>query len=198
MARVGFDTVAGQNEEGMMIRNMLRVLRRFVPVALVLMGVLGLVGYLARAQDQKEVGTNLPPLTTTVIPPNNPLQVAILRWYGANLTTQLPVGTTPWGVAFDGANVWVVNNGSNTVSELRASDGSTLGTFPVGTSPEGMAFDGANIWVANFHSNNVTKLRASDGSSLGTFAVGTGPDAMAFDGANIWVTNFTSNNVTKL
>jgi hypothetical protein len=127
----------------------------------------------------------------------NPLQVALLRWYDANLTTAFTVGTSPRAVAFDGANIWVANFGSNNVTELRASDGTTLGTFAVGTNPIGVAFDGANIWVTNFGSNNVTKL-GSDGTTLGSFGVGSNPDLVAFDGTNIWVTNFASNNVTKL
>ena len=35
---------------------------------------------------------------------------------GANLGA-FPVGTNPLGVAFDGANIWVANQGSNTVSK---------------------------------------------------------------------------------
>jgi DNA-binding beta-propeller fold protein YncE len=64
----------------------------------------------------------------------------------------------PIGVAFDGANIWVANALSNTVSKLRASDGTSLGTFTVGSGPSGVAFDGANIWVANFGSNTVSKF----------------------------------------
>jgi len=37
--------------------------------------------------------------------------------------------------AFDGANVWVVNDNSNKVTKLRASDGAVLGTFAVGGLP---------------------------------------------------------------
>jgi outer membrane lipoprotein-sorting protein len=130
--------------------------------------------------------------------PNNPNQVAILRWYSANQTANFPVGIAPFGVAFDGANIWVTNEGSNNVTKLRASDGTNLGTFPVGANPIGVAFDGANIWVANYLSNNVATLRASDGTNLGTFPVGSLPFGVAFDGANIWVANRGSNNVTKL
>jgi DNA-binding beta-propeller fold protein YncE len=43
------------------------------------------------------------------------------------------------------------------VTKLRASDGSTLGTFPVGAGPVGVAFDGANIWVANSSDNTISK-----------------------------------------
>jgi hypothetical protein len=35
---------------------------------------------------------------------------------GADLGT-FTVGASPFGVAFDGANIWVTNNGSNTVSK---------------------------------------------------------------------------------
>jgi hypothetical protein len=128
----------------------------------------------------------------------NPQQVALLRWYGVNQTgNQFSVGSQPWGIAFDGASIWVANFGSNSVTKLRASDGANLGNFAVGTNPFGIAFDGASIWVANYGSNNVTKLRASDGASLGTYTVGSFPRGLAFDGANIWVTNAGSNSVSK-
>ena len=61
-------------------------------------------------------------------------------------------------MAFDGANIWVANTVDGTVTELRASDGATLGTFKVGIGPTGVAFDGANIWVANFGDSTVSKL----------------------------------------
>jgi len=132
-------------------------------------------------------------------PAFNPLQVALLRWYQANQTeNQFTVGSNPYGIAFDGANIWVTNCNSNTLTELRASDGTNLGTFTVGDVPFGIAFDGANIWVTNNGSNTVTKLRASDGTNLGTFTVGNNPAGIAFDGANIWVTNCNSNTLTEL
>lgn len=67
------------------------------------------------------------------------------------------VGRSPGGVAFDGANIWVVDSGINNVTKLRASDGANLGAIGVGTSPTGIAFDGAHIWVANSGSNTVSK-----------------------------------------
>jgi hypothetical protein len=60
-----------------------------------------------------------------------------------SLLGTFPVGTSPFGVAFDGANIWVANAFSNNVSKLRASDGTLLGTFALGTEPSGVAFDGA-------------------------------------------------------
>jgi len=118
------------------------------------------------------------------------------------------VGTYPWGICFDGTNIWVTV-GSNGITKLRASDGTILGNYTVGTGPMGICFDGTNIWVVNNGSDivlgNVTKLRASDGTILGYHSVGTQLDSVSmqakgicFDGTNIWVTNFNSNSVTKL
>ncbi len=76
------------------------------------------------------------------------------------------------GVTFDGENVWVANAESDTVTKIRASDNTVLGTFDVGASPIGVAFGRGNIWVANFDDDTVTKLRASDGAVLGTFGAG--------------------------
>lgn len=77
-------------------------------------------------------------------------------------------GGSPLGVAFDGANIWVVNFFSMTVSKLRAADGTNLGISSVSFAPSGVTFDGANIWVTNGGSNTVSKLRAADGVTLVT------------------------------
>jgi YVTN family beta-propeller protein len=129
----------------------------------------------------------------------NPLQVALLRWYGANTAgNTVTVGAHPEGVACDGANLWVTNSGSNNVSEVRASDGTVLRTVTVGTNPEGVAFDGANIWVANNGSNTVSEIPVSTGTVLRTVPVGSGPVSVAFDGANIWVTDEADGSLSKV
>ncbi len=100
-------------------------------------------------------------------PAYNPLQVAQLRWWGANQSgASFAVGNQPYWAAFDGDNIWVSNAGDGSVTKLRTSDGANLGTFSVGPGPRAVAFDGKNIWVANFGSNSVSKLSASDGTTL--------------------------------
>src|SRR5215813_7934000 len=127
----------------------------------------------------------------------NPNQVAILHWYGANLTTRFSVAT-PSAIAFDGANMWIANLNDNTVTKLRASDGALMGTFSVGRRPDGLAYDGANMWVANRDDSTVAKLRASDGAVVATFPVGAAPAGLVFDGFNIWVANAADGTLTKL
>lgn len=57
----------------------------------------------------------------------NPMAIALLRWYGANLVASIPVGTNPSEAIFDGSNVWVSNTSDGTVTKLRANDGANLG-----------------------------------------------------------------------
>lgn len=102
--------------------------------------------------------------------------VALKPYFAGNSSTLLT------GIAFDGANIWAVDNHNNNVIKVRASDGAVLATPVVGQSPQGVAFDGANIWVANAGSNNVTKLRARDGKLLGAFAVGACPSVWPLTG----------------
>ena len=120
-------------------------------------------------------------------------RAAFLRWYRQDL----PVGTEPYGVVFDGANIWVSNRGSDNVTKLRASDGANLGTFEAVPLPEAMAFDGTHIWVASGAGGyGVTKLRASDGAFVSFFGVDA--KGLAFDGAYLWITRRDFGAVVKL
>jgi sugar lactone lactonase YvrE len=156
----------------------------------------------SRAQEASAAGqaaSNGEQSPTTNWAAGNPLKIGLLKWYQANTTTSFVVGKTensnPYGVAFDGANIWTANSGEGTVTKLRTSDGAVLGTFTVGGQPNGVVFDGANIWVT-ISPNTVSKLRAIDGKDLGSFKVGGAPWWPAFDGTNIWVP--TNDAVTKL
>ena len=93
----------------------------------------------------------------------------MLQWYNAaNIPNRFTAGGDiiwPLGLTFDGAHIWVANNGNTSstgsVTELNASDGSEVGTFTAGgdvTTPWALAFDGAHIWVANQQGNSVDKL----------------------------------------
>src|ERR1700722_15181847 len=125
--------------------------------------------------------------------PNNPIQLALLRWYQANTAAQLTTCATPGGMAFGGANIWVANGDDGTVTKLLASTGAVVNTYSVGgpsaAAGEG-AFDGKFIWVSNQTPSTVTKLLASTGAIVGVFQLGPStntPFGVAFDGANIWV-----------
>ena len=69
-------------------------------------------------------------------PDGNPLKIAQLKWYQANLTTSFNVGKTqnsnPYGLAFDGQNIWSANFGEGTVT-CGPATARSWATFPPGT-----------------------------------------------------------------
>lgn len=138
------------------------------------------------------------PKGRSAVPVSAALFLISSAWAQSVTTTSYPVGSAPFGIAFDGANIWVTNTESSTVTKLVASTGATVGTYPVATNPYGIVFDGTNIWVTNTAFGTVTKLLASTGGIVGTYPAGASPQNLAFDGTDIWVTNTLSNTVTKL
>ena len=68
-------------------------------------------------------------------PRKSPMEIALLKWYGANRVATFAVGDAPYGIAFDGANIWVANYGSDNVTKLNAATGAVVGTYAVGDGP---------------------------------------------------------------
>ncbi len=73
--------------------------------------------------------------------------MAKLRAGDGSTLASYGVGQHPGGMAFDGLNIWVANESSDTVSKLRMADGSVQGNYAVGSGLSGVAFDGNSIWV---------------------------------------------------
>ena len=68
---------------------------------------------------------------------NNAVEVALLRWYPANLVTQFATcgGTNGYGLTFDGSHMWVACSGQNQLQEFDSSDGTLLRTVAAVTTP---------------------------------------------------------------
>ena len=103
----------------------------------------------------------------------------------------------PFGILYDGSNIWVTDIVARTLLKLDAN-AAILQTVTVGLSPRFPVFDGANIWVPNFNSNSVSVVRASTGTVLATLTGNglNGPVAAAFDGERTAVTNFSGDSVS--
>jgi hypothetical protein len=72
-------------------------------------------------------------------------------------TASYPVGPLPQAVLFDGSNIWVASAVNQTLTKLRANDGSLVGSFPSGADPVALAFDGISTWVANRSTKTVSR-----------------------------------------
>jgi hypothetical protein len=124
---------------------------------------------------------------------------ASIATVGASLpwsVTTVTVGSNLFGALFDGANVWVTDNGLSTLIKLDAG-GAILQTVTIAPNPEIPTFDGTNIWVPH-GSSAVSVVRASSGAVLATLT-GNGlnlPYLAAFDGQRVLVTNNSGNSVS--
>ena len=86
----------------------------------------------------------------------------------------ISTGTTPYALALDSAgNIYVANQGSNTVTKYAPAGGAATLTISAGIStPFALALDSAgNIYVANYSSNTVTKYAQS--ATVNWNAIGT-------------------------
>src|SRR5215467_1788087 len=70
-------------------------------------------------------------LTLPLFAQANPNQIALPHWYmGNNVSIYSTNGSQPWGMVYDGANIWVINNSPTaTLVRIRPSDGVVLATF---------------------------------------------------------------------
>ena len=108
---------------------------------------------------------------------------------GAIIQTVI-VGEQPLYPVFDGTNIWVPNQFSDTVTVVRASTGAVLATLTGNglNGPFTAAFDGERILVTNV-GDSVSLWKASDLSPLGSVSTGsaTGPQGACSEGLNFWI-----------
>ncbi len=103
------------------------------------------------------------------------------------------VGTSPEQLASDGADVWVANSGG-TVSRVRASDGSVLGTWTGATSASGVLIAMGRVFVTGETGPGgrlymIDPTAAPGAATTVTSSLGTFPLGIAFDGNKIWTAN---------
>ena len=111
---------------------------------------------------------------------------------GAILQT-VTVQSNPAFPVFDGANIWVPNSGSNSISIVRASNGTVLRTLTGNgmNGPWAAAFDGQRVLVTNatVDVDSVSIWKAADSSEAGNFLLGSGshPFGACSDGVFFWI-----------
>ncbi len=103
------------------------------------------------------------------------------------------VGTYPWFVRSDGADLWVANLGSDSVSRVSASDGKLLATWTGATEAAGVLVAMGRIFVGgNTSPGRLYRIDPSQPAGAVTTVasnLGNSPRGIAFDGARIWTAN---------
>ncbi|MFM2352664.1 MAG: hypothetical protein RLZZ608_70 [Actinomycetota bacterium] len=119
-----------------------------------------------------------------------------------SVITTIPVGDFPGSVAItpDGANAYVVNGSSNTVSVISTATNTVTATIPVGDSPSGIAItpDGTTAYIPNAFSNTVSVVTTATNTVTATIPVGEAPTDIAItpDGTTAYVTNAFSGTIS--
>lgn len=99
----------------------------------------------------------------------------------------MDVGKLPGFLALkpDGGELFVMNSGSDTISEVSTPTNDVGGSYLMGAHPQQglVSADNSLLYVSNSGSNEVTIYGVDDGQRVGGVSVGDGPSAMAFSTA---------------
>jgi len=104
----------------------------------------------------------------------------------------------------DGKKLYVVNQGTGSVTSINTIDGSLNGnaTIPTGATPVWAVArsDSAKIYVLNSGSGTVSTIDTKTDTVLSSVTVGAGANYMAYDGKlnRLYITNPTASSVTAL
>jgi DNA-binding beta-propeller fold protein YncE len=115
----------------------------------------------------------------------------------------------PIAMAIVGADLWVVNESTNSLTEIATATGNLVRTVtnqPFGAvafdGPVAITVAGQNLWIANDGTNSIAEVASRTGSitrvissSADGFAM---PAGVAYDGTHIWVTESATDAVTEL
>ncbi len=109
----------------------------------------------------------------------------------------------PTAITVDKGRLWVVDAGSDSVTELSGS-GALIRTVSGPAydlrQPDAIAGDGADLFVVN-HAGSVTEIDQSDGRLVrvvkGALYKFGGPNALVVDGGDVWVVDGSSDRITE-
>lgn len=93
----------------------------------------------------------------------------------------------PFGMAWDGTNLWVADDNTDLIYEITTA-GSVISTIaaPCGV-PKGLAFDGTNLWPVCAGQNLIYEMTPT-GSIISTIPTPAGAvRGITWDGTNLWV-----------
>ncbi len=119
------------------------------------------------------------------------------QWWTTQTAASLgltTVGSNPQGVQSDGADLWVANQSSGTVSQVQASTGKLLGTWTGASDAFAVLVTMGKLFVtsASFPTSNLYELdpaQAPGPVTILSHLLGGGAVSIAFDGQRIWTAN---------
>jgi S-layer homology domain len=138
--------------------------------------------------------------TANQLTSGTPGSVSIVTLSPSSVTTVTTGFSNPFGIIYDGTNIWVTDHGDGTLKKLDSS-GNILMSVPLAGAPTCPAFDGTNIWVPCPNAGSLVVVRATGpfGGTVLAKLTGNGLQGStqaAFDGERILVTNTNGDSVS--
>jgi peptide/nickel transport system substrate-binding protein len=103
------------------------------------------------------------------------------------VTTTIPVGNAPAGIAVGEGAVWVTLTLDDSLVRVDPETGSVTKVIRVGRAPAGVAVGFGAVWVANSGDGTLSRVDPSAGEVVGTTEVGASPQAAAVGDGRVWV-----------
>ncbi len=101
-----------------------------------------------------------------------------------SVVAMLDVGRNPTSLTMkpDGGEVFVSNEGSNSVSEISTQTNEVGSTYPIGNEPARGVVSGDNsaLWISNSGADSISLYSIVDGRLLSSIHTGDAPVALAF------------------
>jgi YVTN family beta-propeller protein len=170
-------------------------------------GAVGLLAGLGLASVSGVASAGASPAPTIYVADAGANNVAVVNGATGEVSTRVPVGTTPEGIAItpDGATVYTANECGGcsdfTVSAIATATDKVIATIRVGTAPDAVAVtpNGATAYVANAGSSTVSAIDTHTNKVVATIPVGNATAlAIAPDGKTAYVTDFTGGAVDTI
>lgn len=100
----------------------------------------------------------------------------------------------PYGIAWDGTNLWVVADGPERIYEVSTA-GAVLSSFAAPSGgPTGLTWDGSALWLAD-DDNDVLYRLSTTGTVLATIpSPGGSPHGLTWDGSELWNADKTGSD----
>ena len=126
-------------------------------------------------------------------------RAALEQWWTPTLpealrAADLGSSSAPHNIVCDGADLWVANSVSGTVSRVRASDGRLLQTWTGADNAESVIACAGRIFITGASTPGKIYLINPESAAGGTVTefepnIGGSPRQITFDGTNLWTAN---------
>jgi YVTN family beta-propeller protein len=114
------------------------------------------------------------------------------------ISAEVPVGSSPSGVAAGAGAVWVGSYNAGTVSRIDPATDAVDQTIQAGSTPSGIAAGAGAIWVANNFAGTVSRIDPTVNRVVQTITVGNGPSGVAVGDGSVWVTNSSDGTLSRI